>query len=101
MTWVAPLLWRLDANYKGLRREVPWLTRLPSEYAREHVRVSTYPIDTVLEPEKLAATIALHPDFRQMLCYASGIGRDDAVGPEQVSRVLPEGWETEVMRGNA
>jgi predicted TIM-barrel fold metal-dependent hydrolase len=101
MTWLAPLLWRLDANYKALRREVPWLKRLPSEYAREHVRVSTYPIDTTLESEKLAATIALHPDFREMLCFASGTERDDAVAPEQVSRLLPDGWEHDVMRGNA
>lgn len=101
VTWLAPLLWRLDSNYKALRREVPWLTRLPSEYAREHVRVSTYPIDTVLEPDKLAATIALHPDLREMLCFASGAGRDDAVDPEQVTRCLPEGWEQDVMRRNA
>lgn len=101
MAWLAPLLWRLDANYKGLRREVPWLTRLPSEYAREHVRVSTYPLDTTDEIEKLARMIKLHGDFREILCFASGAGRADATDARLVARCLPDGWTRSVMRDNA
>ena len=44
-TWIAPFLWRLDANYKGLRREIPWTQRPPSEYLQSHVRVSVGPLD--------------------------------------------------------
>jgi predicted TIM-barrel fold metal-dependent hydrolase len=101
IAWLAPLLWRLDANYKGLRREVPWLTCLPSEYAREHIGVSTYPLDTVDEPDKLAAMIALHGDFREMLCFASGAGRADASDAELVARCCPKDWTANVMRENA
>ena len=44
-TWMPSLMWRLDKDWKGLRREVPWVRRLPSDYIREHMRMSTQPID--------------------------------------------------------
>ncbi|GAA4833453.1 amidohydrolase family protein [Actinomycetospora corticicola] len=42
-SWLPPLLWRLDKEWKGIWREVPWVTRPPSEYLREQVRFTSTP----------------------------------------------------------
>jgi predicted TIM-barrel fold metal-dependent hydrolase len=47
--WVPAVMWKLDSSWGALRREVPWLTRKPSDIIREHVRFGTQPFE---EPEK-------------------------------------------------
>jgi predicted TIM-barrel fold metal-dependent hydrolase len=42
-------MWRLDSAWSLLRAEVPHLQRAPSEYVREHVYVTTQPME---EPHK-------------------------------------------------
>ena len=44
-TWVPSWCWRLNKEWKGLRREVPWLNRPPFEIVRDHVRFSSSPLD--------------------------------------------------------
>ena len=45
--WVPGLMWRLDADWKGLRTKYPWIKRPPSEYIRQHIRFGSQP---VIEP---------------------------------------------------
>lgn len=52
-TWVPSLMWRFDHNYRSLRREVPWVKRMPSSYIRERVRFSTQPMEYPEDPKDL------------------------------------------------
>jgi uncharacterized protein len=68
--WLPAFLWRFDKGWRGLRREVPWTTRLPSEYVRDHVRVSLQPVDGPPDPAELLRVIdQLGSD--QMLMFSS------------------------------
>ena len=44
-TWLPSFMWRLDKTWRGLRSEVPWVSRTPFETVREHVRFTLQPID--------------------------------------------------------
>lgn len=63
-TWLPSFMWRFDKEWKGLRREVPWVRRPPSEYVRAHVRFTTQPLDAP-------------PDAAHFLQILDQIGSDD------------------------
>jgi predicted TIM-barrel fold metal-dependent hydrolase len=69
-TWMPSLMWRFDKNWKGLRREVPWVDRLPSEVIRDHIRLTVQPLDEAPEPEHLLETIQQF-DSEDMLLFST------------------------------
>jgi predicted TIM-barrel fold metal-dependent hydrolase len=65
-TWLPHLLWRMDENFKALRSEMPWLTRLPSEYVHEHVRFTTQPVEE-LTAEQFGQVVEMIGGERMLL----------------------------------
>ena len=63
-TWLPGLMWRIDKEWKGLRREIPWNHQLPSEYIRHHLRFTTQPLDAP-------------PNQKQFLDVLDQLGSDD------------------------
>ena len=98
VAWLAPILWRLDADYKALRKETPWLKRLPSEYARDHIRLSTQPLEQPKNKEHLWQILEAI-DGRYTLLYASDYPHWDFDDPTQIQ--LPKDWHDDVFDGNA
>ena len=98
VAWLPALLWRLDADYKALRKETPWLKRLPSEYAREHIRLTTQPFEQPREKAHLDAVLeAMHG--REVLLFASDYPHWDFDDPTTIE--LPEPWQRDVFAENA
>ncbi len=70
VTWLPASLWRLDKTWRGVRAEVPWLERLPTEVVREHVRLTLQPFDAPpTEPQLLAILEQLGSD--RMLLFST------------------------------
>jgi predicted TIM-barrel fold metal-dependent hydrolase len=63
-TWLPAHLWRMDKEWKNLRRLVPWVRRPPSDYVREHLRIGIQPLDAP-------------PTAAQMLQIVDQLGSDD------------------------
>ena len=51
--WLPSVAWRLDKHFPSLRHELPHVKRLPSEQIREHIWVSTQPVEEPPRPEQL------------------------------------------------
>jgi predicted TIM-barrel fold metal-dependent hydrolase len=61
--WVPAWMWRMDKEWKGLRREIPWVRDAPSEYMRRHMRWTLQPVDP--------------PDVIQFLRIVEEMGSDE------------------------
>lgn len=98
--WLAPLLWRMDKEYKGLRQQAPRLKRLPSAYVRDHVRLTTQPIEEPNKPEHLAQLLEMIGGA-QMLMYASDFPHFDFDPPEVVPKRLGDEALRMILHDNA
>ena len=85
VSWIPPVLWRMDKNWKGLRKSVPWLDRLPSEIAREHIRMTTQPIEEPDRPGALQDMLGMF-DAAKMLMFSSDFPHWDGDTPDFAGR---------------
>ncbi len=97
ISWLPPVLWRLDSGYKALRKETPWLKKLPSEYAREHIRFTTQPLEQPPVKDHLIAMLEAM-DGKNTLLFASDYPHWDFDHPEQVG--IPKEWRDNVFDKN-
>jgi hypothetical protein len=100
-TWLAPHMWRFDKEWKNLRRLVPWVRQAPSEYIREHVRLTVQPLDAPGSTRQLLEVVdQLGSD--DMLMYASHFPRVHAADAEEtLIQHLPESLARKVRSENA
>ncbi len=68
--WVPGFLWKMDADWKSLREQTPWVKKLPSEYFRQHIRVGSQPF---AEPERRVDLMGLLEEMHaeETLLYCS------------------------------
>ncbi|MEM7033186.1 MAG: amidohydrolase family protein [Chloroflexota bacterium] len=94
IAWLPAILWRLDNGYKALRKETPWLKRLPSEYARDHIRFTTQPLEQPPNKEHLWSMLEAI-DGKNTLLFASDYPHWDFDDPYQVA--IPKDWHDNVF----
>ncbi|MFE9203367.1 amidohydrolase family protein [Micromonospora sp. NPDC007230] len=98
--WIPDVMWRLDKNVKGLRDEVPWVRRLPSEYIVDHVRFTTQPLP---EPKRRHHLHVLCEIARadRTLMFSSDYPHWDFDDPRHALASLPPAIRQRVSSDNA
>lgn len=100
-TWLPSLMWRFDKDWKGLRKDAPWVDRLPSEIIREHVRLTTQPVDAPSNSEQLLQIIE-EIGSEELLLFSTDYPHwhfDELKGALPVE--LPRELEKKILRENA
>jgi len=98
--WIPVFLWRYDASFKGVRREVPWVCQLPTEYFRDRMCVTTAELEVGPDPDILGRAFNTIGG-ESCLLFASGY--PDQSGADALARVangVPVAWRHSIVSAN-
>ncbi|MFB5934553.1 amidohydrolase family protein [Peribacillus frigoritolerans] len=99
LAWVPHLMWRMDKNFLGMRKEVPWLKKKPSEYIIEHCRFTTQPIEEPNNDELIQMLRMMRAEKTVM--FATDYPHWDNDTPKFVLNKLPEDLRRRIAYENA
>ncbi|MEV5894695.1 amidohydrolase family protein [Nonomuraea fuscirosea] len=98
--WIPDVMWRLDKNVRGLRDEVPWVRRLPSEYILDHVRFTTQPLPEPKRRHHLHVLCEIAQAERTLM-FSSDYPHWDFDDPRHALGTLPAAIRQRVSSDNA
>jgi uncharacterized protein len=97
--WLPAWGWRMNKDWKGLRREVPWLNAPPFDVLRDHLRLSTAPTDATSD-----AVLAASIDWlgrEDLLMFATDYPHTHDDHLEQLLAAMPASMRALTMAENA
>ncbi len=102
LSWMAPLMWRLDHSWENMREHVPHLQNRPSDVIRRHFAFTTQPLDDPEKPRYLAQVLE-QLGMNDHILFASDYPHWDFDDPERVlpSSVISDELREQIFRGNA
>lgn len=100
VSWLSTFAWRFEATYKGLRKEIPWVRRRPSEYLARHVWIGTDG-EHPAEPERLRRLVAAAGPAPDRIVFGSGRPDPDATAADDLAGWMPPEHLRGVRHGNA
>jgi predicted TIM-barrel fold metal-dependent hydrolase len=97
--WLPAWGWRMNKDWKGLRREVPWLSEPPLDQIRRHMRFSVAPgeLGSLASTQKAIGWLR----SEDLLMFATDYprGHDDDI--EQLLAAMPASMRPKMMAESA
>jgi predicted TIM-barrel fold metal-dependent hydrolase len=99
-SWMLPLLWRMDREWRNFRHATPWVQHPPLDYVRKHLRFATQPLDEPSRIEDLWSLIEMmHGD--ELLIFSSDYPHYDNDDPGVIMKKLPAAARERIGAENA
>ncbi len=98
--WLAPMMWKMDLDWKGLSYQTPWVKKLPSEYVRSHFRFATQPMEEPADPDALKH-IVRWIDGENTLMFASDYPHWDWDDPTMTMTGFSDEFRRKLFSQNA
>ncbi|MCZ6635213.1 MAG: amidohydrolase family protein [bacterium] len=100
-TWLPSLMWRFDKDWKGIRREMPWLKQPPTEYIHKHIRLTIQPFDAPANIDQLSENLE-QMGSDNLLLFATDYPHMHFHAPEDaLPKGLPDSLIPKIMHENA
>jgi predicted TIM-barrel fold metal-dependent hydrolase len=93
-------MWRMDKEWKGLKREMPWVREPPSQYMRQHMRWTLTPVDVPGPLEFLQIVEELGSE--ELIMFSTDWPHQQFDRPEEIlPPELPEALRRKIASENA
>jgi predicted TIM-barrel fold metal-dependent hydrolase len=98
--WLAPFIWRLEAEQRAGQTELSGLPRTVAETLTSGLRITTAGVELPPSPETLVTLLDTIPGGERLLVYGSG-GRRPDLRARQFIASLSEPWRSNISSVNA
>lgn len=101
LAWLPGFVWKLDSMVDVFRLESDWVKRKPSEYFREHVRLTTQPMEAGPSRKHMLGLLETFEGIEDVLCFASDYPHWDSDDPLVIANRLPREWHAKLFYNNS
>ena len=96
--WLPTLIWRLNKEWRGIRQEVPWITRPPGDILRERFRFTLQPVE--VPTAALIERTLEHIGSDELLLFSTDYPHAHFEGEEALPDGLSEALIRKIARDN-
>src|SRR5262249_20829224 len=98
-TWLPAFMWHTDKDWRGVRREVPWVDEPPSDIIRRQVRFTIQPLDEPPESGVLERVIE-HIGSDDLLLFSTDYPHWQFDGRDALPQGLSQGLLQKILIDN-
>jgi predicted TIM-barrel fold metal-dependent hydrolase len=99
--WLPSFMWEIDAHRDQLESEGVFLKRWPSDYIRNHVWISSQPLEEPSRPRDLTDLLSTFDWLEDRICFSSDYPHHDTDDADYIGRRIPRSWWDKFFHDNA